>query len=140
MALNKHFYVRFVYNAITIDFEPATKIEIQEVPIRGQNVGLSGVLETVYERNEVLVTLTLQHLTAAIATSLMTYWRDWGSRGFQGVLTLDRLGTCGGQWEYDNFNSYFSKAELVIEKSAIARSAGLSVALYLAVLTFRQGV
>ena len=140
MALQKFFYSRLVYNAITIDFNESTSmIEITEIPIRGVNTSTAGVSETLFERVEVQVALKFHFIDIATSTALLTYWRNWGSLGKQATLTLDRLNTCAGQYEYDNYNTYFTKAELLNNPFAPKRQL-LVRPLYQIVMQFRQGV
>ncbi len=139
MAFSKFFYPRLVYNAITIDFvDPVSVIAVDEIPIRGQNASIAGLTETLFERMELRVTLNFVHVNNTITAALRTYWTNWGSLGKQAALTFDRLSTCAGQYEYDQFNTAFTKAELLNSPWAPRRSM-TGRALYAMQLVFRQG-
>lgn len=134
-----HFYPRLVYNAITVDFEdPLTGIAISEVPVSGRNLASSGKQETLYLRMERTVQLVWANLETVKLKDLRTYFADWGGQGKQGVLTLDRFNTCQGQWEYDEHNTTFNKAEWV-GPPLVPQRFTPQRALYTVTLTFRQG-
>jgi hypothetical protein len=138
-AKQKFFYPRLVYNAITIDCDdPVAAIEVSEIPVAGRNVSASGKQETLYLRIEQQVRLMWINLEIAKITALRTYFRDWGGQGKQAALTLDRLLTCAGQYEYDHYNTFFDKAELV-DVRLIPQRSQLTKALYTLTLVFRQG-
>ncbi len=139
MPLATCFYPRLVYNAVTIDCtDPVGVIVAPEVPIRGGNVAVAGVQETLFERIEVQVTLGFRLLPSAKVSELWTYWSTWGAARKQAVITLDRFATAAGQWEYDRYNTFFTKAELVTDRFLPVR-AFLTRALYHLDLTWRQG-
>lgn len=139
-AKQTFFYPRLVYNAITIDFDdPVAAIATTEVPVAGRNIAAgSGKQETLYIRMEQQVSLTWINLEIAKITALRTYFRDWGAQGKQAALTLDRLNTCAGQYEYDHYNTLFDKAEL-IDVRLIPQRSQVAKALYTLTLIFRQG-
>jgi len=137
----KFFYPRLSYGspATLLDFDdPASRVVVQRIPIRAQNVSDNGTMETLSIRSETLVTIGLAPLTRDKLAELYTYVDTWGLAGKQGALTLDRFSACAGQWEYDQFNGFFTKAELMTNPFAPARYL-LSRALYAIELVFRQG-
>jgi len=139
-AITGHFNVRLVYGAgpTTVDLDPAAMIRIQEPVVRGENVAADGTREVVFERLETLVFLGYQYLLTAEATALLTYWRTHGAKGLQATLTLDRLSSSAGQWEYDNYNTFFTKAELLNNPFAPSRAVR-GRPRYALELQFRQG-
>ena len=136
------FYPSLVWGspAKTLDFdEPAALIRVARKPIRGQNISSSGSLETVFERFETTALLAWRHLPTDLLADIETYFVDWGAKGEQSVLTLDRFGTCAGQREYDTFNTFFTKAELMNDPWDPQRSTLSAPVLYTLELLFRQG-
>jgi hypothetical protein len=142
VALNKYFYPRLQYGTgpTTIDFvKSLLDVQVSEIPIKGVNTSIGGRQETLFERMEVQVTLRINHEDVATLTALLTYWRSSGALGKQATLVLDRLGTCAGQYEYDNYNTYFTKFELLTNPFKVVRSLSSS-ARYAIDLTGRQGL
>lgn len=111
-ALSGHFYPQLAFDSgSTINFvDPANLIVIDEVPVGGQNTSLNGNTETLQVRNEPRVTLTFQALDGPTTTAVRDWWRDWAMVGKQTALVLDRFGTCSGQWEFDAYNTFFTRA------------------------------
>lgn len=133
------FYPSLVYNAVTINFDdPVTAIEVQRKPIRGRNLSQNGTSETLFFRVETMVVLSFRFLQKPKLEEIRTYIEAWGLLGKQAVLTLDRLSTCAGQYEYDAYNAFFTKAELLNDPFAPTRSL-MPRALYSIQLAFRQG-
>lgn len=149
MPLTKHFYVRLVYGTgpTTIDIsEPAADIRIASTPVAGTNVAAGGKREVVFQRLDTFVALAFRKLPLADMNAIKTWLGTHALKGKQSALTLDRLATSAGQWEYDNYNTFFDKAELVGAPGQIAvppvevPRTMLSRALYSLNLIFRQGV
>ena len=140
MALAKFFYPRLVYNAVTIDFAEAYRVIIPpEQMIGSVALSASGLQETLVDRIERTVTLVFWPMTTAKLTEVRTYWTNWGHLGKSGALTLDRLSTCAGQFEYDTYNTFFTAAVLVTNPFAPTRQeAAISRAAYMMSLTWRQ--
>lgn len=142
MPFAKFFYPRLTYtppggSQTIIDIvDPVAGIEIDEMVVAGENMAESGVRETLLVRTEYQVRLTFVHLTTAQLTDLMTLFRKM--YGVQFALTLDRLATAGGQWEYDQYNSFFDKAEL-LDPRFLPRRSMTSRALYVLTVALRQG-
>ena len=110
------FYPRLTYGVspVAINFvNPAQLVEVTDLAVRAQNVSLAGFQETLFIRSETRVRLLFHWLSASEIADVRTYWEASGKRGFQSVLILDRDGTCTGQYEYDVFNTYFDRAELI---------------------------
>lgn len=149
MARSGFFYPRLVWEVTTLDFDlfsgpngagvVANTLVVDELALRGQNVAIAGAQETLFERDERRVTLTFMHIDNTLMASLRTYWNTWAKFGKQAALTLDRLNTCGGQYEFDQFNTFFTKAELQNNPWA-PRRALAARALYQLQLVIRQGV
>ncbi|OGB94027.1 MAG: hypothetical protein A2Z31_00230 [candidate division NC10 bacterium RBG_16_65_8] len=137
----KSFYPRLSYGTgpTVLDFEDAAaRLVVQRIPVRGQNLTDNGTLETLTIRTDTLLTIAFVPLTRDKLAELYTYVDTWGLLGKQAALTLDRLNTCGGQWEYDQFNTFFTKAELLNNPFAPTRFL-MGKALYSIELVFRQG-
>lgn len=132
------FYPRLVYNGVTLDFEIAKSVVVTPKPVRAQSTTLSGVNETLYIREELIVVLSFGPMSSPKAGELLTYVRTWAFQGKQAVLTLDRFNTCAGQLEYDQFNGSFTKAELLNDPLSVARFL-MAKPLYAVDLTWRQG-
>jgi hypothetical protein len=118
--------------------EVASTIEINEAAIRKQNVSEDGTTETLFLRFETQVRLSFQFLTKATLDALRTWWRGHAGLGNASVLVLDRLGTAGGQIEYDTYNAFFTLAELVDVQWQPRRTTPRGIH-YALSLTFRQG-
>jgi hypothetical protein len=132
------YYPRLVYNGITLDFEIAKMVAVQETPVCAQNTTLSGVVETLGIRLETTVVLSFAPMSSPKLQELRAYWLNWAWLGKQAVLTLDRFGTCAGHTEYDLYNLFFTKAELLNSPFGPTRFTPKK-ALYSIDLTFRQG-
>lgn len=141
MAFSKFFYPRISYGGTPtlIDFaDPVTWLQVVEPEVRLANLSAGGVVEALTVRSDYFVTLRFDFLEATTLAALRTWWRDHARLMKQSALTLDRLGTCGGQYEYDVHNATFSKAELQNNPFQPSRSI-LSRARYTLELVFRQG-
>lgn len=139
MPLQKFFYPRLVYNSVTIDFpEPLAGIAPAPSDVSVVTRSLAGYTETLFQRIEHQIELNFRHLDSATLAALWTYWTTWAALGKQAALTLDRFNTCAGQWEYDQFNTFFTKAELVKQPFRARREVN-GRTLYMIVLLFRQG-
>lgn len=142
------FAVRFVYGVgpITLDFDQAaTTVFPQITPIMGSSMVYDGHRETLFNRQEYGVTLAWQKLSTTMINGVGTWFNNWGGLGKQTAITLDRAATCAGQAEYDNFNAFFTKAELItaplslqIPPLAASRTV-IDRAIYSVALVFRQG-
>ena len=138
MPIQKFFYPRIAYNAVNLDCDdPVSVIILAPETVRGDNVSTDGTHEALWERLEHRLQLGFQHLTTAKLAELWTWWSTWAAKGQQSAITLDRLNTCAGQWEYDQFNTAFSKAVSLDRAFQPGRSV-LSQARYAIALTFRQ--
>lgn len=140
-AISGHLNLRIQYSSgpvITMDFDPIQMIRVVEQGIRGENLAVAGHREVLLERIETQVFLRLGFALTADMTALLTWWRNWASKGLQSTVILDRLSSAAGQWEYDNFNTFFTKAELLNNPFPPIRSI-LARARYLIELQFRQG-
>jgi len=135
------FYPRIVYGSspTTIDFTNPAHLPAPptELAVRGENVSLAGAGETLFIRDEVRVTLQFPTLFKSEAAALRTMWNNWGKYGRQMALTLDRNSTATGQYEYDEFNTYFNKAVLIGNPFAIQRRLESDI-VYSVELVFRQ--
>lgn len=137
------FYPRIQWNqggsGFTIDFcDPVVEIRVQPGMLRGQNIALSGKTETLAVRDEYRLSLAFQALQTDIMDRCFVWFSEHAVRGGQSAITLDRFNTCNGQWEYDRFNTYFSRAEIInnpIEPVRTVRSRPL----YTYQFVFRQG-
>jgi hypothetical protein len=143
MPIATYFYPRIVYSsgpAITIDFDdPVTAVTVTPgQAIRGENTSVAGVSETISVRDEYTVRLVFTEVPTAKVSEVYSFWTQWGRLRKQAAITLDRLATCGDQWEYDNFNTYFTKAEL-LTNPFMPQRARLTRARYNFELLFRQG-
>lgn len=145
----KSFAVRFQYGSPTVilDFdEPATVVIPDVVPVVGRNVAVSGRAETLFGRHDTFMTLSWTALSSAKTQEFAGWWGNWGSRGMQTAITLDRQFSGGGQIEYDMWNVYFDKAEVwggpqnAQIPPALVRRFALEVVKYtVGPITFRQG-
>lgn len=136
------FYPRISYGdpATVIDFvNPAHIVDPPtELSVQGQNFSLNGFMETLFIRDEVRITLLFPQLFSSEVEDLRDLWQGWSKRGRQFALTLDRNATCAGQYEFDVYNTYFSRAELLSNPFAPKRRV-ISDTVYLYELTVRQG-
>lgn len=106
-----YFYPSFSFGGSTIEFtDPVNDVSIQDLPIGGMNVSLNGNSETLQVRVETQLTLSFMTLDPTLLNQLRDWWRGWAMVGKQTAITLDRLGTCAGQWEFDTFNTFFTRA------------------------------
>lgn len=133
------FFPRLVYNSITIDITPPTTLRIDPGNLVGENVALSGKKETLHIRSEHVVEMFFERLSKSIVDALETYRDDWGSLGKQAALTLDSSGNGTGTWEYDNYNTFFDKAELDIQIGVKPVRGRLRRSIFDLRLVFRQG-
>lgn len=140
MALATFFYPRLTWPGGQIDFDEAYRVTIPpEQAVGSLAVSASGLQETLIDRVEVTVSLVFWPITTARLTEVRTYWRTWGLYGRPATLILDRLSTCAGQYEYDHYNLYFTKAILVNNPFAPTRQeAAISRARYALPMQFRQ--
>jgi hypothetical protein len=139
------FAVRFFYGAsVTLDFDvPAMAILIPPRPVIAGNRVYSGKTEWLYGRMESQLSLTWMKLTAPKVAEVWTWWSTWYALGKQTAIILDRLGTATGQWEYDQWNTTFTKAEpgpdLTVAAFPLTRTVLERPAWTFGPITFRQG-
>lgn len=140
MAIATFFYPSLIWPGGRIDFDEVYRLVIPpEEAIGSSGIAASGLQETALDRIEVTVTLVLWPITTARLTELRTYWRQWGVYRRPAQLILDRLNTCAGQYEYDHYNTYFTRAILIDNPFAPTRQeAAVSRAKYSIGLSFRQ--
>lgn len=136
---SKFFYPRIAYSSpvINVDFDDPVSPSILPVSIRADSVAEDGTRESLFRRIENQVRLA-GLINKALLDSIYTFWRDWGALGKQATLTLDRLSTCAGQFEFDSFNAFFTKAEVAELTFNLVRAAPAAL-VYGVTLTFRQG-
>lgn len=136
----KLFYPSFEFaGGSRIDFpDHAADIKVSGNRIRGQNLSLGGVQETLSVRMEYRLLIAYRYLPTAMMAQLWDWWQDYASLGFQTAITLDRFNTCAGQWEYDRFNTFFDKAECQNDPMEPVR-AFPSRPFYTYAFVFRQG-
>lgn len=136
------FYPRLSYGsgATTIDFTNPCHLPAPptELSVRAENFSLAGFMERLHIRDEVRLTLQFPMLFKAEVVALRTMWNAWGKYGHQMALTLDRNSTATGQDEYDAWNTYFSRAELLTNPFAPQRRV-IGDIVYAIELNFRQG-
>lgn len=138
------FYLRIAYG----DESPQTLIELvnpvhipappTELGVRAENYSLAGYMERLHVRDEIRLTIQCPLLFQSEVESLRSMWNDWAKYGNQMALTLDRRNTAGGQDEYDNWNTFFDRAELLTNPFAPQRRVISDIA-YAMELVFRQG-
>ena len=140
MALATFYYPSLIWAGSRIDFDEAYRVSIPpEQAVGSVNIAASGLQETVLDRIEVTVTIVFWPITTARLTEIRNYWRTWGVYGRPATLILDRLNTCTGQFEYDTYNQFFTRAILVTNPFAPTRQeAGISRARYSLAMTWRQ--
>lgn len=140
MALAQFFYPRLSWPGGEINFDEAYRVSIAaEEAIGSTGISASGLQESCVDRIEVTVTLVLWPITTARLTEIRTYWRQWGMYRRPCQLILDRLNTCAGQYEYDHYNAYFTRAILIDNPFKPTRQeAAISRAKYSVALSFRQ--
>lgn len=134
----------FFYPRITtssgaqLDFTTPASPLISEGRIKGENVSLAGFQETLSVRVEPRLTLGFTILSRANLIEVRDWWMEWASLGRQSAVILDRFDTCGGQYEYDLFNTTFDKAHCLYNPFEPRRFT-VSRQLFTVQLTFRQG-
>ncbi len=135
------FYPRIVYGTgpTTINFDDAATPRVPEpVAVRGDNISTAGRRESLFTRLERVLTIIFPAMDNTKFTELHTYVTTWALLGEQAAVTLDRLSTCAGQFEFDVYNTFFTKAEL-LELRWSPQRAVLSRPFYTVTMTFRQG-
>jgi hypothetical protein len=137
----QNFYPRLTWStASVLDFTmPLSALQIREIPVRGQNIALSGLMETLLFRTDYVVALVWQYMPPQQVTPLRNFVNTWGLLGKQAVLLLDRYYTCGGQHEFDTYQSTFSRAELLNNPFSPQRVIPARGGLFTIELVFRQG-
>lgn len=140
MALQQFFYPSLIFPSGRVDFDEAYRVSIAaEEAIGSTGISASGLQETAVDRIEVTVTIVLWPITTARLTEIRNWWRTWGVYRRPSTLILDRLGTCGGQFEYDVYNLFFTRAILIDNPFKPTRQeAAISRAKYSIALSFRQ--
>ena len=140
MALASFFYPSVIWPGGRIDFDEAYRLVIPpEQAVGSVALSASGLQETLVDRVEVTVSIVFWPITTARLTEIRNYWRSWGLYGRPATLILDRLNTCAGQYEYDQYNLFFTKAILINNPFAPTRQeAAISRAKYSVALQFRQ--
>jgi hypothetical protein len=116
VPFSKHFYVRLSYGSgpTLVDIsESAAGVAIAEGPVSVSNLAMGGKREVLHFRIDTFLGLAFRRLPLADMNAIKTWLETHALKGLQTAVTLDRLATCGGQWEYDHFNTFFSRAELV---------------------------
>lgn len=105
------FYPRFVFAGGTeLDFTTqAAVVVVSEAAVRAENVSWTGFQETLYMRLESRLSLSFSILTRSTLDAVRGWWKDWACYGRQTAIILDRYNTCGGQYEYDYFNTFFDR-------------------------------
>jgi hypothetical protein len=133
------FYPRIIYGGgAQLDFLVPADPLISEGVIKGENISLPGFQETLWVRHEPRLTLGFRILSETNLIQIREWWREWGSRGRQNEVILDRFDTCTGQYEYDIHNRTFTRAHCLYNPFEPRRFTP-SRALYTLQLTFRQG-
>jgi len=140
VPLQTFFYPQLRWPGGEINFDEAYRVSCAaEEAIGSRNLAASGLQETLVDRIEVTVTIVLWPLTTARLTEIRTWWRTWALYGNPSNLILDRLNTCAGQYEYDAYNDYFTRAILVDNPFRPQRQeAAVTRPKYSLALTFRQ--
>lgn len=140
MARLTFFYPSLIWPGGRIDFDEAYRISVPtEEAVGSRNLAASGLQETVIDRDEVTIALTFWPITSSRLNEIRTWYQTWAKKGNRTTLILDRFDTCSGQYEYDQFNRFFSKAILINNPLSPARRDGVeSRASYTIVLQFRQ--
>lgn len=137
------FYPRFSWIAQgslhQIEFvDPVVEIRVAPGVLRGQNIALSGATETLFVRAEFQLLLTFQVIQTDIMDRCFLWFYEHAVRGGQTQIILDRFNTCQGQWEYERFNNFFDKAEVLNNPIMPVRTVR-SRPLYSYQFSFRQG-
>jgi hypothetical protein len=135
----KFFYPRIAYDSpvINVDFDDPVSPVILPVSIRADAVAEDGTRESLFRRIENQVRFT-GLINKTLLDLIYTFWKNWGALGKQATLTLDRLSTCAGQFEFDSFNAFFTKAEVTDLNFQLVRAVPARI-VYGVTLTFRQG-
>lgn len=123
-----------------IDFTPPANLVVNPGDVAGINIALSGKQETLHIRSEAIVEMDFERISFAVVEALFEYRDTWGKFGKQSVLVLDSSGNGAGSWEYENYNTFFDKAELDIETGVKPVRGRLRRGVYSLKLVFRQGV
>lgn len=114
---DQFFYLRLTYGTGPTVVNFVNPVHIVDPPtqlaVRAENVSLAGFREVLHIRDEVRLHVLFQSLFTSEVESLRTYWDAWGKFGRQSAIILDREDTASGQDEYDNFNTFFTRAELL---------------------------
>lgn len=135
------FYPRITYNGNVLDLMPScSQLKLRPSTVQNSDIAGSGARQVLTERDETLVTLSWLFLTPVMVGQLMTFYTSWGKEKKQSTLVLDRFNTCAGQWEYDSYNTYFTKAELENNPLEFARVIPGGGGFFGVDLLFRQGV
>jgi len=133
------FYPRIIFGGgAQLDFLVPADPVISEGRVKAENVSLTGYQETLSVRLEPRLTLGFKILHPTNLAQVRSWWIEWASLGRQSEIILDRFGTCAGQYEYDNFNTTFSRAHCLynpFEPRHFVPSRGL----FSVQFQFRQG-
>ena len=133
------FYPQIIYGGgSTLDFTTPANPLLSEGRVKADNVSLNGFQETLSVRMEPRLTLGFTILSRANLEQIRGWWVDWASLGRQSAVTLDRFGTCAGQYEYDLFNTFFDKAHCLYNPFEPRRFVPARQ-LFTLQLVFRQG-
>lgn len=131
-------------DAALVNFDSALSEapRITRTPVRRLNIADSGKAEYLLVRRELTVQLIWEFLSKIEIDGVEWFVANYGEPGTQVKVILARtiggVTTPAGQWEYDDYNTYFNKAEL-IDPSFTAVRRLRTRDIYSAVLTFRQG-
>lgn len=144
---NKFFYPLIRYSAFVepdnrkskiLFSTPVNLLELTPTSIRSDAVAWSGAEQSLFNRQEDQVRLVWSLLDKSVLDELWTFWTTHAQKGLPAELVLDRLGTCAGQWEFDEYNQFFTRAKLVQMQFAPRRGASLALTKYVVELIFRQ--
>lgn len=140
MPLQTFFYPRLSWPGGEINFDEAYRVSCpDESPVGSVNIAASGLQETVIDRDETTITIVFWPITTSRLTEVRNWFHAWAKKGNRSALILDRLNTCAGQYEFDNFNAFFTKAILINNPFRPSRMQGVeSRARYTISLSFRQ--
>jgi len=87
----------------------------------------------------VTLTIVFWPISTSRLTEIRTYWRQWGIYRRPCQLILDRLYTCAGQYEFDHYNQYFTRAILIDNPFKPTRQeAAISRPKYSIAMSWRQ--
>lgn len=133
------FYPRIIFGGGSqLDFLVPADPVVSEGRVYADNVSLTGYQERLSVRLEPRLTLAFKILHPTNLAQVRAWWIDWASLGRQSQIILDRFGTCAGQYEFDNFNTTFTRAHCLynpFEPRHFVPSRGL----FSMQLSFRQG-